>query len=238
MAPAMKVMRSIGVILIFTGIIALSVSGSNEEIDALPQVNDLVINQKSGEFTTSYNSSWDLEIWVLNECGNIEMEIRDSQNIIVYNDEMYCNQMENGEMPSFTHVMNETYTFESNSNLDIIIYNQDDLGIVGILEALGALSCCFGVILTIFSGIVGLAAGNNASIGMMPVQMGTNIPDHTNVHNQGNVQMTQTYMTQPTIVEETSPSPITSVDDNVRQEKLEEFNPPKEKKSNFWDNVD
>jgi hypothetical protein len=44
-------------------------------------------------------------------------------------------------------------------------------------------------------------------------------------------------MTQPTTIEKTPPPSITIVDNDVRQEMKEDFNPPEEKKSNFWDNV-
>jgi hypothetical protein len=238
MAPAAKVIKTAGVVLIFFGVIALTLGTSNEEIDAYPQYIDLVSNQKSGEFTTSYNSSWTVEVWVMNDCGNIQMEIRNSQNIIVYNDEIYCDQMEYGDIPSFRHEVNETYTFESNSALDIIIHDEDDLGDT-LLESLGFISCCFGVIMMTFSGMLGLASDQNKPVGLMPTQMGTTIPIHTNANNQNNIQITQTHFTQPTFDDKTPPSPVTIVDNDVRQqEEVQEFKPTQEKKSNFWDNVD
>jgi hypothetical protein len=83
------------------------------------------------------------------------------------------------------------------------------------------------------------ARGNSQVVGMMPVQMGTNIPITTNAQNQGNVQITQTYLTQPTIVQESIPQPVTIVNNEVRQqEEMQEFKPNQEKKSNFWDNVE
>ena len=75
-------------------------------------------------------------------------------------------------------------------------------------------------------------------VGMMPSQMGNSIPI-ANAQNQGNVQITQTYLTQPTIVQESIPQPVTIVNNEVRQqEEMQEFKPTQEKKSNFWDNVE
>ena len=83
------------------------------------------------------------------------------------------------------------------------------------------------------------ARGNSQVVGMMPVQMGTNIPITNNAQNQGNVQITQTYLTQPTIVQESIPQPVTIVNNEIRQqEEMQEFKPTQEKKSNFWDNVE
>ena len=45
MAPAAKVIKTTGVVLIFFGVIALTLGTSNEEIDAYPQYIDLVSNR-------------------------------------------------------------------------------------------------------------------------------------------------------------------------------------------------
>lgn len=240
MATPMKSLRTVGIVLVFIGIITLTISGANEEMDGSGgfQYQELVRGQYSGDFTTNYNSSWSLEImpYFEYECESVELEIRDSNNIIVYNDEVFCNQYENGKMLTFNHQVNETYTFQSNTNVDISIY-YENLEHGGLLEFLGFLSCCFGVMITGFAGVVGSAAGNNQSVGIMPAQMGGGVPIHTNINNQGNVQMYQTHMTQPTIQQEVAPQTITIVNNEKRQETIEEFNPPEEKKSNFWDNI-
>ncbi|MBT5736145.1 MAG: hypothetical protein HOI28_04815, partial [Euryarchaeota archaeon] len=60
-----------------------------------------------------------------------------------------------------------------------------------------------------------------------------------NANNQNNIQITQTHFTQPTFDDKTPPSPVTIVNNEVRQqEEVQEFKPTQEKKSNFWDNVD
>ena len=240
MATPMKPLRTVGIVLVFIGMITLMISGANQEMNYSEefQYQELVRGQYSGEFTTNYNSSWDLEImpYFESECENVELEIRDSNNVIVYNDNVFCNQYENGDMLTFNHVFNETYTFQSNTNVDISIY-YENLEHGGLLEFLGFLSCCFGVMITGFTGVVGTVAGNNQSVGIMPTQIGGRVPIHTNVNNQGNVQMYQTHMTQPTIQQEVAPQTITIVDNNEREETMEEFAPPEEKKSNFWDNI-
>ena len=239
MASSAKTGSIVGVVLIFFGIIAM-VLGANSVDDAEPyQYYDLVVYEKSGEFTTNYNSSWNLEVMVnfYDDCQNIELEIKDSSNVVVYDEYMYCSQYESGEITTFNHMVNETYTFQSSEFIDVMINNDDGI-YESIFSSLGALSCCFGIILASFSGMMATARGNSQVVGMMPNQMGTSIPIHTNVHNQGNFQATQTYLTQPTIVSETIPQPIKVVNDEVRQEKVEEFAPTKDKKVNFWENVE
>ena len=73
--------------------------------------------------------------------------------------------------------------------------------------------------------------GNSQVVGMMPVQMGTSIPITTNAQNQGNVQMTQTYLTQPTIVQESVPQPITIVNNEVRQQEETKENGKRRKRN-------
>ena len=243
MAPIAKTGSIVGVVLIFFGIIGMVLGANSEqEIAEEPyQYYNLVAYEKSGEFTTNYNSSFNLEVIVnfYEDCNNIELEIKDSSNIVVYDDHMYCSQYGHGERTTFNHVVNETYTFQSSEFIDIVIDNDGGFYEESLFSALGALSCCFGVILTSFFGIMATAMGNSQVVGMMPVQMGTSIPITTNAQNQGNVQMTQTYLTQPTIVQESIPQPVTIVNNEVRQqEESQEFKPTQEKKSNFWDNVE
>ena len=230
----------VGVVLIFVGIISMMIGGASEEVEEPYQYYKLVSYEKSGEFTTNYNSSFDLEIIVdfYENCENIELEIKDSSNVVVYDENMYCSQYEKGEITTFNHMVNETYTFQSSNFIDIWINNDGDFFEESLFSSLGALSCCFGVILTSFFGIVSTAMGNSQVVGMMPSQMGNSIPI-ANAQNQGNVQITQTYLTQPTIVQESIPQPVTIVNNEVRQqEEIQEFKPTQEKKSNFWDNVE
>ena len=230
----------VGVVLIFVGIITMVIGANSEEVEEPYQYYKLVSYEKSGEFTTNYNSSFNLEVIVdfYEDCKNIELEIKDSRNVVVYDENMYCSQYEKGEITTFNHVVNETYTFQSSGFIDIWIDNDGDFFEESLFSSLGALSCCFGIILASFSGIMATARGNSQVVGMMPAQMGTSIPI-TNTQNQGNVQITQTYLTQPTIVQESIPQPVTIVNNEVRQqEEMQEFKPTQEKKSNFWDNVE
>ncbi|MAR93544.1 MAG: hypothetical protein CMA45_00485 [Euryarchaeota archaeon] len=242
MAPIAKTGSIVGVVLIFFGIIGMVLGANSEEVAEPYQYYNLVAYEKSGEFTTNYNSSFNLEVIVktaFEDCENIELEIKDSSNVVVYDENMYCSQYETGERTTFNHVANETYTFQSSVFIDIWVNNDGDFYEESLFSFLGALSCCFGVILTSFFGIMATAMGNSQVVGMMPVQMGTSIPITTNAQNQGNVQMTQTYLTQPTIVQESIPQPVTIVNNEVRQqEESQEFKPTQEKKSNFWDNVE
>ena len=239
MAPPAKTVGTIGVVMIMIGVVTMAIVGDVEEDIDSYGFEELVINKKSGVFTTDFNSSWVIEVMVFfdQDCQNIELEIRDSNNTVVYDDQEFCYQINYGERTTFRHVMNETYTFESNSQVDIIIFTEDDLS-EELFAVLGSLSCCFGIILTIGAGIMASSTGRSQVVGMMPNQMGTGIPIHTNVHDQGNFQVTQTYLTQPTIVNERIPKPVTIVDNEVRQEKVEEFAPTKDKKVNFWENVE
>jgi len=241
MASSAKTGSIIGVILIFFGIIAMVLGANSEEVAEPYQYYNLVEYEKSGEFTTNYNSSFNLEVIVdfYEDCQSIELEIKDSSNVVVYDENMYCSQYEYGERTTFNHVANETYSFQSSEFIDIWIDNDSGFYEESLFSSLGALSCCFGIILASFSGIMTTARGNSQVIGMMPVQMGTSIPIITNAQNQGNDQMTQTYLTQPTIVQKSIPQPVTIVNNEVRQqEEVQEFKPTQEKKSNFWDNVD
>ena len=243
MASSSKTGSIVGVVLIFVGIIAMVLGANSEqEINGEQyQYYHLVAYEKSGEFTTNYNSSFNLEIIVdfYEECQNIELEIKDSRNVVVYDENMYCSQYGYGERTTFNHVANETYTFQSSEFIDIWINNDGGFYEESLFSSLGALSCCFGIILSSFSGIMATARGNSQVVGMMPVQMGTSIPITTNGQNQGNVQITQTYLTQPTIVQDSIPQPVTIVNNEVRQqEERQEFKPTQEKKTNFWDNVE
>ena len=241
MAPSAKTGSIVGVVLIFFGIIGMVLGANSEEVAEPYQYYNLVAYEKSGEFTTNYNSSFNLEVIVdfYEDCKNIELEIKDSRNVIVYDENMYCSQYGYGERTTFNHVANETYTFQSSEFIDIWINNDGGFYEDSLFSSLGALSCCFGIILASFSGIMATARGNSQVVGMMPVQMGTSIPITTNAQNQGNVQITQTYLTQPTIVQESIPQPVTIVNNEVRQqEEMQEFKPTQEKKSNFWDNVE
>ena len=241
MAPSAKTGSIVGVVLILVGIMAMVMGANSEqEIAESYQYYNLVEYEKSGEFTTNYNSSFDLEIIVnfYENCENIELEIKDSSNVVVYDENMYCSQYGFGERTTFNHVANETYTFQSSEFIDIWINNDGGFYEESVFSSLGALSCCFGIILASFSGIMVTARGNSQVIGMMPAQMGTSIPI-TNAQNQGNVRITQTYLTQPTIVQESIPQPVTVVNNEARQqEEMQEFKPTQEKKSNFWDNVE
>ena len=241
MAPSAKTGSIVGVVLIFFGIIGMVLGANSEEVAEPYQYYNLVAYEKSGEFTTNYNSSFNLEVIVdfYEDCKNIELEIKDSRNVVVYDENMYCSQYGYGERTTFNHVANETYTFQSSEFIDIWINNDGGFYEDSLFSSLGALSCCFGIILASFSGIMATARGNSQVVGMMPVQMGTSIPITTNAQNQGNVQITQTYLTQPTIVQESIPQPVTIVNNEVRQqEEMQEFKPTQEKKSNFWDNVE
>ncbi len=243
MASSAKTGSIVGVVLIFVGIIAMVLGANSEQEIAGEQYQyyHLVAYEKSGEFTTNYNSSFNLEIIVdfYEECQNIELEIKDSRNVVVYDENMYCSQYGYGERTTFNHVANETYTFQSSEFIDIWINNDGGFYEESLFSSLGALSCCFGIILSSFSGIMATARGNSQVVGMMPVQMGTSIPITTNGQNQGNVQITQTYLTQPTIVQDSIPQPVTIVNNEVRQqEERQEFKPTQEKKTNFWDNVE
>ena len=241
MAPSAKTGSIVGVVLILVGIMAMVMGANSEQEVAEPyQYYHLVAYEKSGEFTTNYNSSWNLEVIVdfYEDCENIELEIKDSNNVVVYDEYMYCSQYGYGERTTFNHVANETYTFRSSEIVDIWINNDGEFYEESVFSSLGALSCCFGIILASFSGIMATARGNSQVVGMMPAQMGTSIPI-TNAQNQGNVQITQTYLTQPTIVQESIPQPVRIVNNEVRQqEEMQEFKPTQEKKSNFWDNVE
>lgn len=241
MAPSAKTGSIVGVVLILVGIMAMVMGANSEqEIAESYQYYNLVEYEKSGEFTTNYNSSFDLEIIVnfYENCENIELEIKDSSNVVVYDENMYCSQYGFGERTTFNHVANETYTFQSSEFIDIWINNDGGFYEESVFSSLGALSCCFGIILASFSGIMVTARGNSQVVGMMPAQMGTSIPI-TNAQNQGNVRITQTYLTQPTIVQESIPQPVTVANNEARQqEEMQEFKPTQEKKSNFWDNVE
>ena len=241
MAPSAKTGSIVGVVLILVGIMAMVMGANSEqEIAESYQYYNLVEYEKSGEFTTNYNSSFDLEIIVnfYENCENIELEIKDSSNVVVYDENMYCSQYGFGERTTFNHVANETYTFQSSEFIDIWINNDGGFYEESVFSSLGALSCCFGIILASFSGIMVTARGNSQVVGMMPAQMGTSIPI-TNAQNQGNVRITQTYLTQPTIVQESIPQPVTVANNESRQqEEMQEFKPTQEKKSNFWDNVE
>ena len=91
---------------------------------------NLVEYEKSGEFTTNYNSSFNLEVIVdfYEDCQSIELEIKDSSNVVVYDENMYCSQYEYGERTTFNHVANETYSFQSSEFIDIWIDNVQQVG--------------------------------------------------------------------------------------------------------------
>ena len=95
MASSAKTGSIVGVVLILVGIMAMVMGANSEqEIAESYQYYNLVEYEKSGEFTTNYNSSFDLEIIVnfYENCENIELEIKDSSNVVVYDENMYCSQ--------------------------------------------------------------------------------------------------------------------------------------------------
>ena len=99
MAPSAKTGSIVGVVLIFVGIITMVIGANSEEVAEPYQYYHLVVYEKSGEFTTNYNSSFNLEVIVdfYEDCQNIELEIKDSNNVVVYDEYMYCSQYGYGE---------------------------------------------------------------------------------------------------------------------------------------------
>ena len=103
----------------------------------------------------------------------------------------------------------------------------------GVLGDVGAMLCCSGFLLAVFSGYHPLFSRNQQqyAVGMMPLQQ----PNSQNaMHEHVNqTSISQTNMTQPMGADESR--------QDVQPIKLDVNNPSKddegEKKSNFWDNI-
>ena len=242
---------TIGSILIILGFMLVAIFGSDDLSEGeFFQNETLVDKSESGDFTTSYNDSWYVEVlaYDLMSCDSLQLTITDSDGKEMYDGECYGGNQEYvwTYITSFQHQQNETYTFSSSDDIMIqMIYGELYENEVEGIAAIGGLSCFCGIVL-LFMGSIAALINKVQPVGVMPVNSNGLPPNQNNLNNGQVIQLapTNTYMTQPTIVEENKPqsfviskreTPVQELDLNVNSKRVKVDEEPKQKSDNFWD---
>ena len=244
-----NIVKNIGFAIMVIGFAILSIADSEGSSDFF-EPDELVASgyNGSGSFTMNYDDNfWYMEVWVHAEnaaCEDIDLSILDSSGALVYDGNRFCEDVEIGNAPNFDYIYGETYYYESNYPLTILMHNINDTysddDVFGII---GSVLCCSGILLATFSGGLASFARNQKqySVGMMPTE---GIISQPVVEDQNiNLEYNQTYMTQPTFADETKSVNNNQIEYRVdeKPQRLDLENSDKEekseKKANFWDNV-
>ena len=246
-----NIVKNIGFAIMVIGFAMLSIADSEGASDYIdPDVVVASGYNESDSFTINHDDNyWEMELWVHAEyntaCEDIDLSILDSSGTLVYDGSRFCEDVEIGNAPNFNYIYGETYYYESNYPLTILMHNinntYSDDDVFGII---GSVLCCSGILLASFSGGI-VAITNNQkqfAMGIMPSE-GT-IPQ-TNVEGQDiRSNPNQTYLSQPTFSQESNYSTNeTSVSRSDSQPKQLDLNnshkegEQSDKKPNFWDNI-
>ena len=245
-----NIVKNISLAIMVIGFAMMAISDSEGSSDYIDP-DELVASgyNDSGSFTMTHDDNyWEMELWVHAEntaCEDIDLSILDSSGALVYDGDRFCEDVEIGNAPNFNYIYGETYHYESNYPLIILMHNINDTysddGVFGII---GSVLCCSGILLASFSGGI-VAITNNQkqfAMGIMPSE-GTipqTIVDVQDIHTNPN----QTYLSQPTFSQESnySTNDASVSRSHSQPEKLDLNNSHKEeeqsdKKPNFWDNI-
>ena len=244
-----NIVKNISLAIMVIGFAMMAISDSEGSSDYIDP-DELVASgyNDSGSFTMTHDDNyWEMELWVHAEntaCEDIDLSILDSSGALVYDGDRFCEDVEIGNAPNFNYIYGETYHYESNYPLIILMHNINDTysddDVFGII---GSVLCCSGILLASFSGGI-VAITNNQkqfAMGIMPSE-GTipqTIVDVQDIHTNPN----QTYLSQPTFSQESnySTNDASVSRSHSQPEQLDLNNSQKEeqsdKKPNFWDNI-
>jgi len=236
----------------------LIISFTAEGMEGDLNYQDLVLVEKEnfGTFTTPYNGSGELIVMAYDftSCESFQLSITNSSGIEMYNGECYGADINDGTdgndgaedmlnyITTINYIEGEVYSFNSSNDLIIeVLYlpTEDPIALVG------GLSCCCGIIMSLFGSVLLMVQRSNESFsvktqGSMPMQTGMQqIPPIQ-------VAPTQTYLSQPTFVEEQNPpsiiiserdSPPQELDLNIKNKEANAKENSDQKSNNFWDEM-
>ena len=246
-----KITLIVGGLMTFFGFALVVAFADEVVIDESLYYDDILIERSSsGNFTTPYNSSWYvlIEAYDLQSCELIQLSITDSDGREVDTADGCIGKSTAYRwtaVTTFQHQENETYSFTSSNDVRFVMQWWGGEEELEGIAALGGMSCFCGIIITFIGSVMALMK-QTRPVGVMPTNANGVVPIQNNIGNLQVIQQvpTQTYMTQPTLVEENRPqSFIISQPENTEQElnlnvnskeiKIKEESESKAK--NFWD---